>query len=122
MKLKKLALNESSVADLEPLQGMPIEELFLSNTKVVDLSPLRGMPLKTLNLRSCTRLTDISPLAQCQSLTLLALPPNAKEIGFLRSFSKLEQISYKGQLPGVASQTAEEFWAEYDRTKGAAAP
>jgi hypothetical protein len=122
MKLKRLALNETSVTDLEPLREMPLEELFLSNTKVVDLSPLRGMPLKTLNLRSCINLTDISPLAECKSLRELILPTTAKEIDFLRTFPNLESISYKGGLAGSAPQIAKEFWAEYDRAKGATAP
>ena len=115
MKLKKLALNETAVVDLGPLRGMPIEVLYLSNTKVVDLSPLRGMPLTTLSLRNCTRLTDLSPLSQCQTLTTLVLPSNAKNIEFLRSFSNLNDISYRGNMPGAAPQTVEEFWAEYDR-------
>jgi hypothetical protein len=104
MKLKRLALNETSVVDLEPLRGMPLEELFLRNTKVVDLSPLRGMPLKNLNLRSGTTITDVSPLAECQSLRELILPPEAKDIGFLRALSGLELISYKGGLAGSAPQ------------------
>ena len=103
MKLKRLAINETAVTDLEPLRGMPLEELFLSNTKVVDLSPLRGMPLKSLNLRSCISLTDVSPLAECQSLKTLILPTTAKEIEFLRSFPNLESISYKGGLAGSRS-------------------
>jgi Leucine-rich repeat (LRR) protein len=122
MKLKRLAINETQVTDLEPLRGMPLEELFLSNTKVVDLSPLSGMPLKILNLRSCVSLTDISPLAQCQSLRQLMLPTAAKEIEFLRTFPNLESISYKGGLAGSAPQTAKEFWDEYDRSKASAAP
>ncbi len=123
MKLKRLALNETQVADLEPLRGMPIEELFLSNTKVIDLSPLSGMPLRTLNLRSCTKITDISALADCRSLKALILPPHAKDIEFLRSFPQLEQLSYKGVFAGGAGfQTPKDFWAEYDHNHAAAAP
>jgi Leucine-rich repeat (LRR) protein/tetratricopeptide (TPR) repeat protein len=122
MKLKRLALNETQVTDLEPLRGMPIEELFLSNSKVVDLSPLRGMPLHILNLRNCTKISDISALADCKSLSELILPPNAKEIGFLRTFPNLESISFKGGMAGSAPKTPREFWTEYDRAKSSAAP
>jgi tetratricopeptide (TPR) repeat protein len=123
MKLKRLALNETEVTDLEPLRGMLIEELFLSNTKVVDLSPLRGMPLRTLNLRSCTKITDISTLADCRSLRALILPPHAKDIKFLRSFPQLEQLSYKGVFAGGAGfQTPKDFWAEYDHNHPSVAP
>jgi len=60
--LKVLSLAGTKVADLSPLQGLPLVELDLTDTPVHDISPLRGMPLKILNLRS-TRVADLSPLA-----------------------------------------------------------
>ncbi|MFO0970603.1 MAG: hypothetical protein U0793_34120 [Gemmataceae bacterium] len=52
MRLKKLELASTSVADLAPLEGMPLEYLEVRGF-VGDLSPLRGMKgLKTL-LLSC---------------------------------------------------------------------
>ena len=54
------------------------------------------------------------------TLITLVLPPNAKDIEFLRSFSNLKDISYRGNMPGVAPQTVKEFWAEYDKAKSAA--
>jgi len=45
MPLKRLSLRYTQVADLTPLQGMPLEWLSIANTKVSDLAPLNGMPL-----------------------------------------------------------------------------
>ena len=74
------------------------------------------MPLKELQLGACTGVTDYSPLAECQTLERLLLPPNATGIEFLRQFPKLERISFKWDMTvHRPAQTAEEFWAEYDQ-------
>jgi hypothetical protein len=74
------------------------------------------MPLTDLRLHGCKQITDFMPLADCKNLQKLTLPPNAKDIEFLRAFAKLERIGfndapYNGTLP---AQTAAEFWQEYD--------
>ena len=119
MALKQFWLYDTKVTDLSPLKGMPLQTLNLGETKVADLSALRGMPLHTLRLHDCTELTDLSPLAEARELTTLTLPPNAKNIEFLRAFPKLERLSYKedasnGYRP---DKTAAEFWQEYDAQK-----
>lgn len=59
--------------------------------------------------------TDLSPLADSKTLTDLTLPPNAKDIEFLRTFPKLERLGFswdpKTFLP---DKTAAEFWKEWD--------
>ena len=40
-------------------------------------------------------LTDLSPLADAKELMAVTLPPNAKNFEFLRSFPKLERISFQ---------------------------
>ena len=139
MAIRELVLNDTEVTDLSPLQGMPLEmltlvgtkvaditvlhgmsirDLHLSNTQVTDMSPLRGMPLDRLRLGG-TPVTDLSPLAEAKGLTSLTLPPNARNIEFLRVFPRLERLGFKdeagtGYLP---DKTAAEFWKEYDARK-----
>ena len=119
MKLRKLHLYHTSVTDLSPLKGMPLEYLNLVTTKITDIGPVAGMPLEEIKLNDCKLLTDISPLKQCPTLRLVTLPPEARDIEFLRTFPRLERLSYtendrNGWRP---SQAAAEFWKEYDANK-----
>ena len=116
MPLKRLHLFRTRVKDLSPLQGMPLVSLNLVATPVSDLSPLRGLPLTSLSLNHCNDLTDLSPLKELNSLTMLTLPPNAKQFEFLRTAPKLERLSFvedprNWHRPDL---TAEEFWKVYD--------
>ncbi|MDA0921754.1 MAG: hypothetical protein O2945_22020 [Planctomycetota bacterium] len=120
MSLTLLQIFNTTVTDLSPLHGMPLDYLHISGTKVTDLAPLRGMPLTSLRLHACTELTGVSPLADCKELKQVTLPPNAKDIESLRTMPKLERLSFKqDNRPGfyAPSQTAEEFWKEYDAKK-----
>ena len=50
---------------------------------------------------------------------VMDLPPNAMDIEFLRTFPKLERISFR-ETPNnhiLPTQTAAEFWQEYDAGK-----
>ncbi len=58
------------LADLSPLQGLPLTELRCFDTAVADLSPLKGMPLTFLFCYR-TRVNDLTPL-QGMKLTTLA--------------------------------------------------
>ncbi len=49
------------LADLRPLQGLPLEWLNVAHTQVADLEAIRGMPLKQL-IVSYTRVTDLEAL------------------------------------------------------------
>jgi Leucine-rich repeat (LRR) protein len=116
MPLRQLLAYRTKVADLSPLQGMPLQHLNVSLTKVTDVSPVGGMPLSRLQLNRCAGLTDLSPLADCQELQNLSLPPNAKDIEFLRGFPKLERLSDTEDAKNRyrPDKTAAEFWKEYD--------
>lgn len=119
LPLKSLDLRNSKVTDLVTLKDLKFEALSLRGTKVADLSALRGLPLKTLWLSNCKKLTDLSPLADCQELTAITLPPKAKDFEFLRQLLKLERLSFRedtkaGNRP---AQTAAEFWLEIDSMK-----
>jgi Leucine-rich repeat (LRR) protein len=121
MPLKQLALWNTEVTDLSPLKGMQLELLCLDGTEVKDLSPLRGMPLTMLKLHACPNMIDLSPIGDAKELTQLILPPNAKDIEFLRKFPNLQRLSYEeDQNSFRPDKTAAEFWKEYDRAKSAA--
>ncbi|MBX7209559.1 MAG: hypothetical protein K1X78_14680 [Verrucomicrobiaceae bacterium] len=122
MALKELRCFNTKVADLSPFQGMPLEHLQLSGSPVTDLTPLRGMGLITLALHNCPQITDLTPLAEAKALTSLTLPPNAKDIEFLRTFPKLERLGTQdaktgGGQPGQPGQPVAEFWKEWDAKK-----
>jgi hypothetical protein len=115
MALKWLRLAGTKVKDLSPLQGMPLESLQISGTPVTDLSPLRGMPLQLLNMTGCRGITNLEPLREINTFQTIILPPNAKDLDFLRSETNIERISFKydAATHGPA-QTAAEFWAQQD--------
>jgi hypothetical protein len=70
------------------------------------------MPLEDLRLGG-TPVTDLSALAQASSLRQLVLPANAMNIDFLRTFPKLERLSFT-ETNFVPDMTAAEFWQKYD--------
>lgn len=94
MPLVELLFIRTAVSDLEPLRGMPLQVLQL-NDHTSDVSVLRGMPLPELQMRSCPSITDLSVLAECETLKRLLLPPNVTGIDFLRQLPKLEHISFE---------------------------
>ena len=116
MPLEVLHISGTQVTDLTPLAGLPLRELNLNFTPVTDLAPLRDLPLSRLNLTNCKQVIDLSPLADCQELTALVLPPNAVDIEFLRTLPKLERLSFEADSKKNyrPDKTAAEFWAEYD--------
>jgi serine/threonine protein kinase len=117
--ISKLDLSLTAVTNLTPIAKLPIQELRLDATTVTDLAPLRGMPLVMLGLSGCTNLTDLSPLKECRKLASLTLPPNAKDIEFLRNLPQLKHLGYEPDPIDRfrADKTAEEFWKEYDARK-----
>ena len=121
LPLQHLFLYHTPVTDLRPLQGMALASLHVSSTEISDLSPLRGMPLSLVRLHNCSKLTDLSPLAESKELKSLTLPPQAANIDFLRSFPKLTHLSYKeaqaGTPPFPPDKTVADFWKESDSKK-----
>jgi hypothetical protein len=117
MPLKKLWLYNTKVADLSPLEGMKLELFHGSGTLISDISVLRGMPLDRARFHGCKQLTDLSPLAEAKELAELTIPEGARDFEFLRTFPKLEYLSY-WEAPASGwrrpSKTAAEFWNVYD--------
>jgi tRNA A-37 threonylcarbamoyl transferase component Bud32/tetratricopeptide (TPR) repeat protein len=118
----EMILNNQPLSDLSMLKGGNITVLSLANTPLTDLSPLTGMNLTALRL-SDTKVIDLSPLAGMgDTLESMTLPPNAKNIEFLRKFPELKRLSYKYDMTANApAQTADQFWAEYDQKKNGSA-
>ncbi|MCX6899094.1 MAG: SUMF1/EgtB/PvdO family nonheme iron enzyme [Verrucomicrobia bacterium] len=74
--LKKLVITPPTVnqkgalADLAPLQGLPLTWLWCHNNPIADLTPLRGMPLTVMSCGG-TQVRDLAPLAGMK-LTVLS--------------------------------------------------
>jgi serine/threonine protein kinase/Leucine-rich repeat (LRR) protein len=139
MPLRKLYLQNTMVTDLSPLKGMQLESLHVSGTKVIDLSPLKGMRLESLNvsgttvadlsvlrgmpffhvrLHQCPNIVDLSPLKNSTTLQRITLPAQAKDFEFLRTFPKLELLSFtEDSTTQFPDRTAAKFWEEYDAKK-----
>jgi serine/threonine protein kinase/Leucine-rich repeat (LRR) protein len=119
MPLKELVLWNTRVSNLSPLEGMRLEYLWLNGIPVSDLSPLRAMPLAKLKLKSCAQVTDLSPLADAKELIQLILPPNPKDIDFLRNLPKLKLLSFEEDPARnwQPDKTTAEFWKEYESQK-----
>ena len=81
---------------------------------------LANMPLTRLDLGQCKNLQDISILQTCTNLEELILPPNAKNIEFLKKMPKLRGLSYEfiGSVhrwrPKYNTKT---FWENYTQEK-----
>jgi len=89
---------------------------FKGARRVSDLSPLRECPLKRIDLiRSEVR--DVSALANCKTLESIVLPRDTKGIEKLRTLTNLKRIAFEwtSDSDNTPSQTAEEFWAAFDK-------
>jgi len=142
LSIKQLNMRTTGVSDLEPLRGMPIHDLNLASTKVRDLEPLHGMPVRVLNL-SYLNVSSLEPLRGMPLVSLNLHGTNVRDVGILADFHDLEEIVLPNDathnverlrtLPKLRylsfgwdaatnhpTQTAAEFWKEYDAKKGAA--
>ncbi len=93
LPIKGLTLWNTSISDLTPLQGLPLESLsFGQNPRISDISPLQGMKLRWLNLRD-SKIKDLSPLAgmPIESLDLEG-STNVTDFSILRDMP-LKQLS-----------------------------
>ncbi len=48
------------MTNVTALKGMPLKELLLYSLPVADLTPLQGMPLTNLVVSDCRRVTDMA--------------------------------------------------------------
>jgi hypothetical protein len=99
---------------------MQLTFLQISGTRVSDLTPLRHLPLRELKMTDCAAITNIQPLAGISTLTSVILPPNATGLDALRALTNLTHLGFKyDPTTKGPTQTAAEFWAEFDRNKAA---
>ena len=122
--LIELNLNDTAVADLSPLEGMPLAVLYLGRCREVsDVRPLRGLPLKRLSLRD-TGVGDLAPLGAILTLERLTLPGRTRDLTALRGLrlhflTGLRQISCE-YTPGADLRLIEstaQFWAKRARAE-----
>ncbi|MBC7822042.1 MAG: SUMF1/EgtB/PvdO family nonheme iron enzyme, partial [Planctomycetaceae bacterium] len=96
-QLKGFSCNSSSrgqLANLSPLQGLPLTAITIENTPVSDLSALKGMPLTSVSC-GATRVSDLSPL-QGMPLTVLTLyGTSVTDISVVKEM-KLKRINFGG--------------------------
>jgi hypothetical protein len=115
LRLQTLFLDQTSVVELSMLRGMPLKSLDIHNSgRIRDLGPLAGLPLQSLRCEG-TKVTDLRPLLSCSDLEMLTIPTEATNVGELRALKKLKRMSYKWDRDFRGpTQSAEEFWKEYD--------
>jgi internalin A len=110
MRLTCFTCDNSQVADLSPLRGMPLTTLMFQVTKVADLSPLKGMPLEELYCDR-TLIKDLSPLAGMKLKKLSFTPnPELKGLQAIRQMDSLVEIgtAYDKMI------SSNKFWKQYD--------
>ena len=82
-------------------------------------APLRGLPLLFIDLSGSENSnSDFSPLAGCPTLEEIILPPKPGDLSALRQLPRLKLISTRN-ANGHPTQTAAEFWKEYDAKQAA---
>jgi len=81
---------------LEGIEGLSkLEALFANNTSVKDLGPLRGLPLETLDV-SYTRVASLKPILGCTSLKVLELDKSkVKSLAGIGALSGLETLTLR---------------------------
>ncbi|NLF19572.1 MAG: hypothetical protein GX595_20270, partial [Lentisphaerae bacterium] len=102
--LERLAIGVQS-RDLAALAGKRVRWIELHSDTLISIEHLPTLSPEIADLRRCTRLTDIRPLAECRELRRLFLPPHAKAVEALRALPQLEEINGR---PWV------DFWREVD--------
>ncbi|MEK0452055.1 MAG: Serine/threonine-protein kinase PknB [Verrucomicrobiota bacterium] len=125
MPLEWLSCAYINVTDFSPLAGLPLKKLWLQGCTVGDLKFLRTLPLDTLILTKAKDAVNFAALTELKSLNTLALPSDIEKLSdadldaieSLRSNPVIERLTSRlpeGSVP-AAAQTAESFWAEWDR-------
>ena len=100
MPLRILSIPHTKVKDLSPSKGMKLDYINCEGTAVSDLSPLAGMVLSYLDLRN-THVSDISPLLGLRLKEIRLDFQPERDATVLRSVKTLETIN---------GQPAAAFW------------
>jgi hypothetical protein len=98
--------NPARLADLSPLQGLPLTTLLCGRTRVADLAPLKGMPLETLDCAD-TRVHDLSPLIDMPLRHLSVQSTHVSDLSPLKNMPLVSlncahtQVTDFGPLAGI---------------------
>ncbi len=111
--LELLDAAETALSDLSVLRGLKLKVLLLAGNAVSDISALADMPLQRVSLCR-TEILDLSPLLKIPTLTEAIIPPRAKDISSLRDLPDLLRLSFTETDGGFPSQSAADFWLEFD--------
>jgi serine/threonine-protein kinase len=84
LPLQILTCAMSQVSDLSPLKGSSLQGLTIYLTQVRDLSPLAGVPLASLHCGGLTNVTDLAPLRGMPLTLLNFYGSNVTDLGPLR--------------------------------------
>src|SRR5436190_227432 len=101
---------ENPTTDISVLTNMHgLRELAVDDTLVADLSPLKGLPLVKFSGRRGAPINDLSPLAGAPLEEFHFSPePEPKGLELFRAIKTLRQIN---------DQPAAEFWAAFDKRR-----
>ena len=111
-----LDLSDTPIADLSPLEGMPLVSLNLSGCKAVtDFRPLSALPLRTLILND-TKIADLAPLAKLRLLKTLDLSsPQVRDLTLLQGLP-LRILNIRNTLVSDLKPLAGMALEEFDGT------
>lgn len=116
MPLQYLWLNETPVAEIEPIAGCPLVSLTLHRTPVEDISPISGIPtLQRLHIGE-TPVTDLTPLEGMRLRRLIFTPDRiTRGLDIVKKMHSLQEIgtTFENRMPPG------QFWAVYspDRSR-----
>ena len=113
--LSNLTLTASGVKTLDPFRKCKLQTLRMNNTAIADLSPVAGMPLSLICFFD-SGISDVAPLAQCPNLERIGLAEHALKIEPLRALTNLLRISYRADQNGEPAESAAEFWRGHLQT------
>jgi len=109
MRLRVLAVHNSKVSDLSPIKGMTtLKNVRCESTTVRDLSPLQGLPLDNVQCYG-TPITDLTPL---RTAPLRYLHCNRELV--LRNADWIKNIKTLEKLNG---QSPADFWKDMEAKK-----
>jgi Leucine-rich repeat (LRR) protein/tRNA A-37 threonylcarbamoyl transferase component Bud32 len=94
-KIVEVHLGNKRIADISPLNGLPLGVVALERTQVKDLSPLAGMPLRWLNLNDSPGVVDIAPLKGAPLAELHMARTGVTELEPLRGM-RLRRLDLEG--------------------------
>jgi Leucine-rich repeat (LRR) protein len=118
-----LRLSSRSLADLEPLRGMPLGTLHIShNPQLRDLAALADCPLKILDADNLTNLTDLSPLKDKDLQELSIARTSVASLGVLAGMRNLSKLVISGtrvaDLAPISDARLKSFSAENCKIRG----